>query len=60
MVSNKYAYAPANAVREDLKNNHNREISCSFIQSISQLVSNALLKQEEDWEYEIPQMPKYG
>lgn len=58
MVSSKYAHAPAKAVQEDLKENHNRAISRSFIQSISQLVSNILLKQEENWEYEVPQMPK--
>ncbi|MCK4442313.1 MAG: hypothetical protein KAU90_09925 [Sulfurovaceae bacterium] len=34
--------------------NHNREISRSFIQNTSQIVSNLLLKQEENWEYEIP------
>ena len=31
MVSNKYAYAPAKAVQEDLEENHNRKISRSFI-----------------------------
>jgi hypothetical protein len=49
MVSNKYAHAPAEAVKEDLKENHNRKISCSFIRSTSQIVSNLLLKQEENW-----------
>ena len=58
MVSNKYAYVPAKAVQEDLQENHNRKISRSFIRSTSQLVSNLLLKQEEDWEYEIAKMDK--
>jgi len=58
IISNKYAYAPAKRVQEDLRENHNREISSSFIQNTSLLVGNILLKQEEDWEYEIPQMPK--
>jgi len=58
MLSYKYAHAPAKVVQEDLKENHNREVSRSFIQSTSQIVSNILLKQEEDWEYEIPKMPK--
>jgi hypothetical protein len=58
MVSNKYAYAPAKAVQEDLEENHNRKISRSFIISTSQIVSNLLLKQEENWEYEIVKMDK--
>jgi len=58
MVSNKYAYTPAKAVQEDLEENHNRKISCSFIRSTSQIVSNLLLKQEENWEYEIVKMDK--
>lgn len=58
MLSNKYAHAPAKAVQEDLKENHNRKISCSFIRSTSQIVSNLLLKQEENWEYKIVDMDK--
>jgi hypothetical protein len=59
MLSYKYAYAPAKVVQEDLKENHNREISRSFIQTTSQIVSNILLKQEENWEYKIPKMPRH-
>ena len=58
MLSYKYAYVPAKVVQEDLKENHNRKISRSFIQSTTQVVSNILLKQEEDWEYEIPKTPR--
>ncbi len=58
MLSSKYASAPAKEVQNDLKENHNREISQSFIQNTTQAVSNILLKQEEDWEYEIPQTKK--
>ncbi|SFV52410.1 hypothetical protein MNB_SV-12-253 [hydrothermal vent metagenome] len=58
IVSNKYAHAPAKAVQKDLEENHNREISRSFIRSTSQIVSNLLLKQEENWEYEIAEMDK--
>jgi hypothetical protein len=56
MISYKYNHAPAKVVQEDLQENHNRKISRSYIQSISQIVSNILLKQEEDWNYEIPDM----
>lgn len=58
MLSYKYAHAPAKAVQEDLEENHNRKISHSFIQNTSQIVSNMLIKQEEDWEYKIPDMPR--
>ncbi|MDQ7047207.1 MAG: hypothetical protein Q9M39_06165 [Sulfurovum sp.] len=58
MVSNKYNNAPAQAVQKDLEENHNRNISCSFIRSTSQIVSNLLLKQEDNWEYEIVKMDK--
>jgi hypothetical protein len=58
MLSSKYAHAPVKVVQKDLEENHNRKISRSFIQNISQLVSNLLLRKEESWEYEIPKMPK--
>ena len=58
MVSNKYAYAPAKEVQKDLEVNHNRKISHSYISTLSQTVSNLLLKQEEHWEYEIASMEK--
>ncbi|MDQ7047236.1 MAG: hypothetical protein Q9M39_06325 [Sulfurovum sp.] len=58
MVSNKYNNAPAQTVQKDLEENHNRNISCSFIRSTSQIVSNLLLKQEDNWEYEIVKMDK--
>jgi hypothetical protein len=56
MISYKYIHTSAKTVEEDLKNNHNRKISKSYIQTLSQIVSNSLLKQEDNWEYEIPKM----
>ena len=56
MVSFKYIHTPAKTVKEDLKNNHNRDISQSYIQTLSQQVSNLLLKQEESFEYKIPKI----
>ncbi len=58
MLSYKYVYSSAKVVQEDLSENHNRKISCSFIQNTSQIVSNILLKQEENWEYEIPKIAR--
>ena len=58
MLSYKYIHSPVQVVQEDLKENHNREVSCSYIQNTTQAVSNILLKQEEDWEYEIPKTEK--
>ena len=56
MLTYKYNHNPAKIVQEDFQENHNRKISRSYIQKISQIVSNILLKQEEDWEYKIPDM----
>ena len=53
MVCNKYCYATAKEVQNDLEENHHRKVSCSFIRTLSQCVSNRLLAQEEEWEYEI-------
>ena len=56
MLTYKYNHNPAKIVQEDFQENHNRKISSSYIQKISQIVSNILLKQEEDWDYKIPDM----
>jgi len=56
MISFKYAYMPVSVVKKDLSENHNRETSASFIQTISQIASNILVPQEENYEYEIPKM----
>ena len=56
MLTYKYNHNPAKIVQEDFQENHNRKISRSYIQKISQIVSNILLKQEEDWDYKIPDM----
>ena len=58
ILSYKYAHMPVKVVQKDLSENHNRAISCSFIQNTSQLIGNILLNQEENWEYEIVKTPK--
>ncbi len=54
MVSSKYSDASAKRVYTDLKTNHNRYISCSFIQDISEAVKETIKEKEEKWEYSIP------
>jgi len=56
MVAYKYIHTPAKTVREDLLYNHNRNISQSYIQNLSQQVSNSLLQQDESFEYTIPKI----
>jgi len=58
MISFKYAYMPAKAVQVDLLENHNRKTSSTLIQTISQMASNILVSQEENYEYTIPTMPQ--
>jgi len=57
MVSSKYSNAGAKRVQNDLKDNHSRYISCSFIQDISEAVKETIKEKDEKWEYTIP-IPK--
>lgn len=47
---------PVSVVQQDLSENHNRKTSSTFIQTISQITSNLLTSQEENYEYTIPKM----
>ena len=54
LVSNKYIHMSSKFVQDDLQNNHNLSLSQSFIQILSQQVSNKLQAQEANLEYTIP------
>jgi hypothetical protein len=54
MVSSKYSNTGAKRVQNDLKDNHSRYISCSFIQDISEAVKETIKEKNEKWEYTIP------
>ena len=41
-----------------LKENHNRPVALSFIKNISDTVGLIAIAKEEDWNYELPEMPK--
>jgi hypothetical protein len=58
MVSSKYACDGAPGVQRDLAENHNRPVALSFIKNISDTVGAIAVAKEEDWTYQIPDMPK--
>lgn len=58
MISSKYACDGAPGVQRDLAENHNRPVALSFIKNISDAVGAIALAKEEDWTYDLPDMPK--
>lgn len=58
MVSSKYACDGAPGVQRDLADNHNRPVALSFIKNISDTVGAIAVAKEEDWTYQLPEMPK--
>ena len=53
-ISYKYAKNNAQAVCDDLKENHNRLISRGNVQNIADWVGSIACAKEKTWEYEIP------
>jgi len=58
MVSSKYACDGAPGVQRDLDENHNRPVALSFIKNVSDLVGTIALAKEEDWSYQLPELPR--
>lgn len=58
MVASKYSCDGAPGVQRDLEDNHNRPVALSFIKNISDAVGAIAVAKEEDWKYELPEMPK--
>ena len=58
MVSSKYACDGAPGVQRDLAENHSRPVALSFIKNISDSVGAIAVAKEEDWTYQLPEMPK--
>ncbi len=54
MISSKYSENNSKKVQDDLKNNHCRYISKSFIQDISNSVGSIILSKEDNWNYRLP------
>lgn len=57
MVSSKYAVDGAPGVQRDLAENHNRPVALSFVKNISDTVGAIATIKEEDWTYQLPEMP---
>jgi hypothetical protein len=53
-ISYKMAEMPAPRVIADLEKNHNRKVSLSLIQRISEAVSAVVSIKEENWSYQVP------
>ena len=54
MISAKYSENNAKKVQDDLKDNHCRYISKSFIQDISNSVGSIIISKEDSWNYSLP------
>lgn len=53
-VSSKYSESGGRRVQIDLKENHGRHISLSYIQDISNAVASGIIPKQEKWNYTIP------
>ncbi len=54
IVSSKYSRNGSQIVQTDLSENHDRYISRSFIQDISEAVANTIKEKDKKWEYHVP------
>ena len=53
-LSHKYSQNNAQAVCQDLTENHNRKVSQSFVQNVVDWVGSIASAKEDQWEYELP------
>lgn len=51
MVANKYTRSSVDEVKSDFSDNHNRNLSRSYIQSIAEQVGNIAISKEARWSY---------
>jgi hypothetical protein len=56
ILSHKYSKLPAPSVAEDLKENHNRKITVSYLQKVCDHVGSIAQAKEEVWEYGVPEL----
>lgn len=57
-LSQKYSNLGASAVIEDLKENHNRTVTLSYLQNVCDYVGGIVQAKEESWEYAAPDLGK--
>ena len=58
LVSYKYAEAGADAVVDDLRECHHREISKRYVKSLGDTVGAYAVAKEETWEYALPEFER--
>lgn len=58
MISSKYAEFGSFRVCSDLKENHGRSVTRSFVQNVSEVVGAIVLAREESWTYSTPIPPE--
>ena len=58
IISSKYANDAAPGVQRDLSDNHGRTVALSFIKNTVDAVGSIAEAKEENWHYELPDMPK--
>lgn len=57
-LSHKYAEMSSPKLVEDLKQNHGRTVTRSFIQNVAEAVGSIAQLTEEDWHYQTPKLPQ--
>ena len=58
ILSHKYSNLPAPTVVDDLRDNHARKTTISYLQNVADYVGSIAQAKEESWEYEIPPLDK--
>lgn len=58
-LSHKYSQSNVQAVCRDLKENHNRNVSRSFVQNVVDWVGGIACAKEQLWEYETPKIDEH-
>lgn len=56
MVSHKFANGSSCYVEKDLRENHGREVSRSYLQNLSDMVGSIAQAKEENWHYATPRI----
>ena len=54
MISSKYSQMGVISVKEDLSNNHGRDVQKKLIQDVSEIVSAVVTAKEDNWNYKLP------
>lgn len=57
IISSKYSCDAAPGVQRDLAENHGRSVAVSFIKNIVDTVGTIAEAKEENWNYDLPEMP---